>query len=115
MQNYTVIEKGRSSPFPTKRSEEGTANTICDSDTINNLLSRTERDTPTRTPTLFEPVRTKAVTTHSQGTTWEILPETEENGFVIAHVFGRHAHYYVRLTDLNRNTDRIRLYQKVRA
>ncbi len=63
----------------------------------------------------FEPIRTKALNTRTRGTTWEILPETEEEGFAIAHVFGKHSCYYARLDDLGRNTDRIRLFQKVRA
>ena len=67
-------------------------------------------------PTVFDFVRTqKQLHRRTRGKTWQILPETEEEGFAIVHVFGRHAHYYISLSDLDprRNTDYIRLYQKV--
>jgi len=51
----------------------------------------------------------------TQGKTWRVLPETEEDGFAIVHVFGRHSCYYACLDDFapRRNTDYIRLYEKV--
>lgn len=63
----------------------------------------------------FEAIRSKAINRRTRGQTWDIMPETEENGYVIVNVFGRHSCYYVRISDLDRTADRIRLYQKVRA
>ncbi len=63
--------------------------------------------------TVFERIRTKALHTSTRGETWEVLPETEEDGFAIVHAFRRHCCYYARLDDLDRNTGHIRLYKKV--
>lgn len=63
--------------------------------------------------TIFKRIRTKAFHTRTRGETWELVPGTEENGFVVVHSFRRHYCYYARLDDLDRNTGYIRLYRKV--
>lgn len=70
---------------------------------------------PPAQPAGYEFVRTqKQLHRRTRGKTWEPLSGTEENGFVVVHVFGRHSCYYVLISDLapGRNTDYVRLYQK---
>ena len=64
---------------------------------------------------VFELLRTKALHVRTQGIAWEFVPGSELGGFIQVHMFGRHCQYYARTADLGRNTEHIRLYQRVDA